>query len=475
MPMTRDEIKRMMHDDPDALCDLVLKLQERVKMLENQTVKDSHNSSKPPSTDGFKNVPRTKNRRQKSSNSSGGQKGHPGTTLKKVDEPDHTMEHPVTGVCRCGQSLDDIASREYQSRQVFDIPSLKIEVTEHRAEIKHCRCGQKHVAVFPDDVNAPVQYGQRIKSLVTYLMNYQHIPYERTTELISDMFNNHHISQGTLFNIQSVCYDALEHEDMAIKQQVINADVAHFDETGSSINKDKHWIHSAGTEALTYYAIHKNRGHQAMDDIRILPAFKGTAIHDFWSSYLKYECDHGLCNAHHLRNLTYIHEQYHQRWAQNMIDLLLKIKHEVDEQKLIYPTLDEKIIQKFEEEYQQILDLGDEENPPPDKKLEKPKRGRPKRTEPVKLLDRFKNYRKQILAFMYNFNIPFDNNLAERDMRMMKLHQKISGQFKSLSAAEMFCRIRSYIASVKKQNLNVMDSLNKVFLGIPLFAQSNIT
>ncbi|MEW5971930.1 MAG: IS66 family transposase [Pseudomonadota bacterium] len=469
MPMTRDEIKKMMEDDPEALCDLVLELQERVKKLENQTAKDSHNSSKPPSTDGDKKVPRTRSQRKKSTNKNGGQKGHAGATLKKVDEPDHVIKHAATGTCSCGKELGDVCSTEYQSRQVFDIQPMKIEVTEHRAEVKHCNCGRKHVATFPEGVNAPVQYGQRVKSFVTYLMTYQHIPYERTSELIYDVFNKHQISQGTLYNIQNACYNGLEDEAQAIKEQLITADVTCFDETGSSVNKEKHWIHSAGTEDFTYYAIHKNRGHQAMDDIGILPEFKGTAIHDFWSSYLKYECNHGLCNAHHLRDLTYIHEQYDQRWAKEMINLLLKIKNEVDEQKLIYPKLDEKIIQKFEDAYQQILALGDEENPPPDKSSQKPKRGRAKLPESIRLLGRFRDYRKEILAFMYDFNIPFDNNLAERDMRMMKLHQKISGQFKSLFAAEMFCRIRGYISSAKKQNLNVMDSLNKVFLGIPLF------
>lgn len=473
--MTRDEIKKMMKDDPEALCDLVLALQARLNKLEHQTAKDSHNSSKPPSTDGDNKISRTRSQRNKSTTKNGGQQGHPGATLTKVAEPDHIVAHHVTGSCRCGQVLDDVCSTKYQRRQVFDIPALNINVTEHRAEIKQCPCGKKHVAVFPEGVNAPVQYGQRIKSFVTYLMTYQHIPYERTAELIHDLLGKHQISQGTLFNIQNAWYHALQGEALAIKEQVTNSEVVCFDETGSSVNKAKHWIHSAGTEDFTYYAIHKNRGHQAMDDIGILPEFKGTAIHDFWASYLKYECNHGLCNAHHLRNLTYIHEQYNHSWAQEMINLLLKIKSEVDEQKLSYPKLDEKIIRNFEKEYQQILELADEENPPPEKKSEKPKRGRMKRSEPIRLLDRFKDYRKEILAFMYDFNIPFDNNLAERDMRMMKLHQKISGQFKSIVAADMFCRIRSYISSVKKQNLNVMDSLNNVLLGIHLFKRSNMT
>ncbi len=375
--MTRDEIKILMRDDPESLCDLILELQQKLEKLENQVAKDSHNSSKPPSIDGLKVVPKTRSLRKKSDNNTGGQKGHPGATLKKIDEPDHIKEHKVSGPCQCGLSLDDIVSSEHQSRQVFDIPPLNLEVTEHRAEIKHCICGKKHVANFPEGVNAPTQYGQRIKSFVSYLMTYQHIPYERTTELIHDVFNKHQISQGTLYNFLQVCYNGLEDEDGAIKEQIINSDIVCFDETGSSINKDKHWIHSAGTEDFTYYAIHKNRGHVAMDAIGILPEFNGTAMHDFLPAYLKYDCNRVLCNAHHLRNLTYIHERYKQSWAQKMIKLLLKIKKEVDEQKIIYPNLDGKVIEIFEKEYQQILDLGYEENPLPDKKIEKPKRGRP--------------------------------------------------------------------------------------------------
>lgn len=467
--MTRDEIKSMLEHDPDRVCDFIIALMERIEQLEKRLSQDSHNSSKPPSSDGLKRSKKTSSLKGKSNKKSGGQKGHNGSHLNMVATPDQTIIHKLDNNCGCGHPLTDIVCSDYKKRQVFDLPPLTIEVTEHRAEVKKCLCGKIHVADFPAGVNSPTQYGPRIKSHLIYLMVYQHIPYERTVELISDVFK-HTISQGTLYNVYQACYDGLEHTDRVIKEQVINSDVVHVDETGTSVNKSNHWIHTASTTDFTYYACHEKRGFRAMNDIGILPAYKGTAIHDFWSSYLKYDCQHGLCNAHHLRNLTYIAEQYQQSWAQDMIILLVNIKKTVDTYKTTHHCLSKHLIQEFETIYQQILTSGYEVNPPPDETSQKPKRGRKKRSEPVKLLDRFKDYQNEILAFMYNFDIPFDNNLAERDLRMIKLHQKISGQFRNPFAASMFCRIRSYISSVKKHNINVMDSLIDLFNGKPVFS-----
>lgn len=466
--MTREEVRKLIETDPELVVEFILRLEERITQLENQLAKDSHNSSKPPSSDGLRRKKRTQSLRRKSGNKTGGQKGHQGSTLKMVENPDCTIPHKVEGHCDCGCSLKDKSPLKYEKRQVFDLPLLKIEVTEHSAEVKQCQCGRIHVADFPLGVNSPTQYGTRIKAFISYLMVYQHIPYERTSELIDDLLN-HKISQGTLYNIYRSCYHGLEMSDEFIKEQVIQSDVAHFDETGSSVNKKNRWLHVASTSEFTYYACHEKRGQEAMDAIGILPEFKGTAIHDFWKSYLKYDCDHGLCNAHHLRNLNYIFEQYEQSWAQNMITLLIEIKETVDRTKIHQNCLDKDISHGFENKYHKILMSGYEANPPPDKKTEKPKRGRPKRSEPVRLLDRFKDHSRKVLAFMYDFNIPFDNNLAERDLRMMKLHLKISGNFRCEKGADMFCRVRSYISSVKKHNLNVLDSLTQVFLGQPVF------
>ncbi len=470
MPMmTRDEIQSMIDNNPELLCDFILGLLERIQKLENQLAKDSHNSGKPSSTDGLKRVKKTCSLKTKSAKKNGGQKGHQGSGLKMVATPDHTLIHKLDGTCSCGCSLKQIVPSSYKKRQVFDLPPSKIEVTEHCAEIKQCACGKVHIADFPAGVNSPTQYGPRMRAYIVYLMVYQHLPYERTMELIDDMFA-HKISQGTQYNTYEACYQGLEPTDSVIKEQIIQSKVVRFDETGTSVNQKLRWLHTASTEDFTYYACHEKRGRQAMDAIGILPRYKGTAIHDFFSSYLKYDCQHGLCNSHHLRNLTYIHEQYQQSWAQDMIKLLLDIKKTVaTHQSAQQNCLSEQLIQGFETTYQQIVDSGYAVNPPPENTPQKSRRGRPKRTEPVKMLDRFRDYRNEVLGFMYDFEIPFDNNLAERDLRMMKLHQKISGQFKTIFAANMFCRIRSYISSAKKHNINVMQALMDVFYGKPVF------
>lgn len=457
--MTREEAGKIYQLGEEAVVDLIMNLVDRIQRLENILAKDSHNSSKPPSSDGPK---KTKSMRKPSGRSPGGQTGHKGSTLKMVDNPNYTQTHRVEGKCHCGCSLKEIEPVGYEKRQVFDLPEIKIEVTEHRCEIKICDCGAKHVADFPDGVNSPVQYGNRIKSNAVYLMNYQHLPYDRACETIRDLFNQE-ISPGTLFNFNKSCYDHLKETSEIIKEQIMSSLVVHFDETGSSASKEKHWLHTAGTEQFTYYACHRRRGKIAMDEIGILPNFDGTAVHDYWKSYMKYPCKHALCGAHHLRNLQYIFEQYHQSWAEDMQKLLCEIKENVEIEKEQNDHLDQQTINNFETRYQKILTAGYQANPPPKNLTKKKKRGRPKRGEPLNLLDRFKNLPKEVLAFMYDFNVPFDNNLAERDIRMMKLQQKISGTFRSKQGADIFCRIRGFISTVRKQNMNVLNSIVRVF------------
>ena len=476
MPLTREEAARIYDAGKEAVVDLLVRLSEeiellrfRVQQLENQLAKDSHNSNKPPSSDGLEKKKRTKSLRKNSGRSPGGQEGHKGCTLKMVDTPDHIVLHRIKGRCHCSRSMRYKKPAGYERRQVFDLPEIKIEVTEYRAEIKQCDCGARHVADFPDGVDSPVQYGKRIKSNAVYLMNYQHLPYGRTQETIRDLFN-HEISQATLFNFKKSCYDLLEDTDDVIKERIIHSEVANFDETGIPINGDNNWLHSASTEHYTYYACHEKRGKIAMDDIGILPKFTGTAMHDFWKSYMKYSCHHALCGAHHLRNLQYIFEQYGQSWAEEMQKLLCEIKEKVELEKQKSDCLDKQTIRDFECLYQKILISGYLANPPPEQKGKKRRRGRPKKSEPLNLLDRFRDFSRETLEFMYDFNVPFDNNLAERDLRMMKLQQKISGTFRSKEGADMFCRIRGYISTIKKQNMNVLNATISVFEGKPLVA-----
>ena len=439
---------------------------KRVRHLEEQLAKNSHNSSKPPSSDGFKK-PSPKSLRKKSKRKSGGQPGHTGHTLKRAEKPDHTEKHRVESCACCGRSLAGQQPESVEKRQVQDLPPLWLILTEYQAETKTCCCGHLNKAAFPEGVNAPVQYGEGIKAAAVYLKNYQYLPYDRTCELLNDFFSCP-MSEGTLANIISQCDDLAEKPVAQIKERIEQASVAHFDETGSRVEGRLWWLHSASTANATYYDIHRKRGSEAFDAIGILPDFIGRAIHDFWKPYFGYSCLHGLCNAHHLRELIFVHEQHHQEWADRMIDSLLQIKDAVDLARETTDHLHQKQIQDFEARYQQILDEGYAQNPlPPLSPNAKKKRGRRQKSKPRNLLERLDEHHGQALAFMYDFNVPFDNNQAERDLRMMKVQQKISGMFRTEDGAKAFCRIRSYISTARKNALGAMDALTRLFSGNP--------
>jgi hypothetical protein len=276
------------------------------------------------------------------------------------------------------------------------------------------------------------------------------------------------MSEGTLANIIAQCHERLDDPVGRIKSQIAQAAVAHFDESGSRVEGKLWWLHSASTANVTYYDIHRKRGGEAFDAIGILPDFIGRAIHDFWKPYFGYSCLHGLCNAHHLRELIFVHEQHQQDWADHMIDCLLDIKDAVDQAKQTTDHLAQKQIQAFEVRYQQILDEGYAQNLlPPRPANARNKRGRRKKSKPRNLLERLDEHRKEALAFMYDFNVPFDNNQAERDLRMMKVQQKISGMFRTEDGAKAFCRIRSYISTARKNALGAIDALVGLFNGNP--------
>ena len=444
--------------------------QERIRHLENQLAKDSSNSSKPPSSDGYKK-PAPKSLRKKGTLKSGGQPGHTGHTLGRVDEPDHTEVHPVEHCECCGCSLVDQPADSLEKRQVHDLPPIRLIVTEHQAETKVCACGHRNKAAFPADVNAPVQYGPAIQAAAVYLKNYQHLPYARTSELLGDFFGCP-MSEGTLDNIVARSHKLAKEPVEQIKAAIERAPVVHFDETGSRVEGKLWWTHSASTDLATYYDVHRKRGGEAFDSIGILPDFPGKAIHDFWKSYFRYECSHGLCNAHHLRELIFVHEQHQQDWADHMVDCLLEIKAAVEQAKQSADHLEPSQVRHFERHYQKILDEGYAENPlPPLPPGAKKKRGPRKKTKPRNLLERLDQKRSEALAFMYDFNVPFDNNLAERDLRMMKLQQKISGSFRTEDGAETFCRIRSYVSTARKNAVGAMDALNRLFQGKPFIPE----
>jgi transposase len=451
----------------EALTVLSAQLQQRVSDLEAQLAKNSRNSSKPPSSDGF-NKPKPKSLRKKSGKKSGGQKGHSGNCRALTDEPDEVIIHNVNNCENCGKSLKAILPDKIIRRQMIDIPPVDIYITEYQAELKNCPfCKKITKGIFPENINTTIQFGPRIKAFILYLREYQLLPYRRTRELLNDLFDLE-ISEGSIDNMVKECHENLEQTEHAIKEMLIQSPVVNFDETGANISGEKRqWIHVASNSKLTSYSIHSKRGGEALDSIGIISDFAGKAIHDFWTPYLNYDCDHGLCNAHHLRELTFVHEQFKKNWAKEMIDCLLHIKSTVDYAKHLTCSLPENILDDFQQWYQRIIEQGYLESPLKKRAKQKGKRGRPKKSKSRNLVERMDKHREKVLLFMKNFKVPFDNNQAERDLRMIKVQQKISGTFRSQAGADSFCRIRSYLSTAKKNSINAIDAIMNVFMGQP--------
>jgi transposase len=474
--ISREEIRAVYREGEDAVIALVegllqkiVQLEARLEVLENRAKKDSRNSSKPPSSDGLSK--RTRSLRGKSERQSGGQIGHEGNTLEWREEVDRIIVHPVESCEGCGVSLSASEVLSWDLRQVHDLPPLVLEVIEHQAEVKCCdRCGLINRGKFPADVSNVVQYGSGLKGLMVYLMEGQLLPSTRVCEVLSEVFDCE-LSEGTLYNTRIHCYEQLEPVEQHLKEGMQASEVGHFDETGMRVKGNLMWLHVACTAGLTYYFIHTNRGQVAMDAMDILPNFGGISVHDGLPSYAHYDCEHALCNAHHLRELLFMVERYEQLWAEQMMALLLEIKDQVEAAKTdSLSALTPELLADFERRYQELIRLGIEANPPPqiDPNIP-PKKGRPKQSPAKNLLDRLQTNQLTVLAFMYDFRVPFDNNQADRDLRMMKLKQKISGTFRSLEGAQMFCRIRGYISTLRKQGVNVLEAIRQVFLGNPFF------
>jgi transposase len=451
----------------------------RVTHLEDRLALDSHNSSKPPSSDwGPREQPAPRSLRPPpgtSGRQTGGQPGHPGRTLRLVDPPDRLEVHRPTQCAACGIGLVGVAAGtvrlDAERRQVVDLPPLALEVTEHRVGHVACPvCGGETAGAFPVEVTQPVQYGERLQAMAVYLHDYQLLPYARTIEVLDDLFGAAP-AEGTLQAAETTCFQGLAATEAAIKQALQEAAVAHFDETSVRVEGQREWLHVASTPTLTHYGVHPQRGRDATDAIGILPAFTGTAEHDAWAPYFTYDaCAHALCNAHLLRELVYLHEQQHQAWADELATLLVTMKDVVDTARAAgQDRLDVVVRATLDAHYDHLLAQGGAANPPPDPPAAAPpKRGRPKHSKAQNLLARLTTHRRQVLAFVDDFAVPFDNNQAERDLRMMKVQQKISGGFRSAAGAAAFARIRGYVSTLRKQGLPILHALQGVFAGAPL-------
>lgn len=464
------ELRQLLHQ----VMDRINAAEEKLKRLSEQLKQNSRNSNWPSSRDKGRQKAKPKSLRAKTKRKAGGQEGHPGYSLAFNPEPDVIEKHRPNQCEHCQAALaETIAASGSSKRQVLELPSLRFVTIEHQAETVQCpRCGQATSGRFPVGVTNPVQYGSQVKRLAVYLRNEQFIPYERERQLLADLFELP-ISAGSLQNFVEAAAARVEPVVAAIKAAVSQAEVGHSDETGFYINGQRYWLHTLSSEALTYYEAHPKRGQKATDAIGILPHFRGTLVHDAWSAYFSYQHFlHALCNAHHLRDLTAIVENDHQQWAAWMIDYLLAAKELVAAAQQTgatqLPADDQHRIHQL---YAAIVYLGLEENPLALSQPPPNKRGRPKKTKARNLVERFDLHQAAILRFILDFKVPFDNNLAERDIRMMKVQQKVSGCFRTWQAAQQFCRLRSYISTIRKQGLNVWLALGSLFDGNVLIPQ----
>jgi len=447
------------------LMTVIALMSETINELNKKLGLTSKNSSKPPSSDSFgKGSGQGKSGRPKGTKNS---KKNGGTTLRKKQNPDEVVQHKLVGQCPCGQNLGSLQVTGLISRQVWGI-ILRSLVTEHQAEQAICACGKKHTASFPEGVSNHVQYSSEVKALINYLSQYQLIPFERTQEIFKDLFDLE-LSDGTIFNSNQCAYSHLNEFEDKVKVTLAGEEVANVDETKINIAGKLNHLHVFSNEYYTYLKAHKGRGHKAMDDIGLLKNFKGVLVHDRYSAYNKYECSHALCGSHLLRDLTFCEEMEGQRWAHEMRRFLEALNELQKDQNL---TIIEKDL--MEREYTEILLRGQRECPPPQIEEIKRKNKIPliikkRKTKSRVLLEVFKEKRKEILRFMHNPLVPFTNNLGERDLRMLKVQQKISGCFRSLETANIHARIRSYISTVKKQEHSVLRALAN------LYAPSNPT
>ena len=332
-------------------------------------------------------------------------------------------------------------------------------MTEYRAQILDDDKGNRFVAPFPEGVTKAVQYGTSLKSHSVYMSQYQLVPYNRIQDHFADQLNIP-ISEGSIFNFNKDAFHLLADFEIWVKDKLVSSDLAHADETGINIGGKRHWLHCVSNGYWTLYYSHKKRGTDAMNDMGILPRFQGVLCHDHWKPYYKFDCTHALCNAHHIRELTRAWEQNRQKWAKNMKNLLETINRKVNDAD---GALDAQEAQKYHLKYRALLKEAEIECPEPERP--KGKRGQTKKSKPRNLLERLRDYEQDILRFIDNEHVPFSNNLGENDIRMTKVQQKISGCFRSVDGAHIFCRVRSYLSSCRKQGIKSSHALELLFNG----------
>jgi transposase len=421
---------------------------------------NSTNSSKPPSSDpNRKNKPKPKTGKKK-----GGQKGHVGTTLRKVDDPDIIEPIPIDRRTLPAGRYHEMG---YESRQVFDI-DISRKVTEYRAQALEDDNGNRYVAPFQQGVTKAVPYSVGIKAHAVYLSQFQLIPYNRVQDYFADQLQIP-ISEGSIFNFNRQAFAALDVFENYVKEQLIASAFAHTDETSINMGGVRLWLHCVSNPGWTLYYPHQKRGVEAFEAMGVLPWFKGILCHDHWKPYYRLDCTHALCNAHHLRELTRAWEQDGQQWAHDMKDLLEKINAKVND---AGGALSAQQAARYRAQYRKLIKKGEIECPEPIRPPKKGIRGRIKKSKSRNLLERLRDYENDVLRFMKNEHVTFSNNLGENDIRMTKVQQKISGCFRSIEGANIFCRIRSYLSTYRKQGIKASHALDLLFNGkLPEFVK----
>ena len=465
----KDELIRMLWPLQQQVQDLMaqmLVMQDRIKHLDGRLALNSKNSGKPPSSDGL-NKPAPKSLRMPGKKPNGGQPGHGGNTLRQSAHVDETIVHQADTHCAaCHLELRDHVVAE--TRQVFDLPKLAMRTVEHRQMRSTCTCGAVHMGAWPAGVNAPAQYGASVKAMAVHLNQYHLVPLARTAALMQDLYGSA-VSQASIQSFAQEAALALQPTVNAIAQAVQESAVVHADESGIRIKGKLHWLHCAVTTTLTWQAPHAKRGALAFEALGLLHSVKGVLVHDGLISYKGLQCTHSLCNAHHIRELVYIHEQENEKiwdpWAQEMIDLLLQALAEVD---LAGGPLDVSRQAWFQAQWSKLLERGERFNPLSQRTgtsqdVGMGSRGRIKQSKAANLLKRLRDYRQDVWRFMSDEGVPFTNNLAEQALRMAKVKQKISGCFRTEHGADTFFTIRSYLATMNKQKINLFDCLVSVF------------
>jgi transposase len=438
-----------------------------IEELRARLGQNSRNSSKPPSSDGY-SKPSSKDRslRRRSGRKPGGQQGHRGHHLERREDPDVTLLYVAERCQGCGGDLSGSPIVESQSRQVFDLPEVpRLHCVEHWIQRRRCDgCGHLTSSAFPAEAKAPVCYGPRVRAMGIYLVSYQHLPYVRAAEILSD-WAGATVSVGSLQAFVAEGAEGLEEFLEEVCCALGRSEIAHFDETGGRIDGELSWVHCASSERLTLYTVHAKRGCDGIDAAGVLPGFEGIAVHDGWAPYRVYEnARHALCGAHHLRELVSA-EEAGQSWACAISALLLDVKDAVwHARQEGRDALDPDALGTVVDCYREIIAVGYEQNP--DFRTDTGGR-RPKRTKAQNLLLRLDEREVEVLRFAHDFQVPFDNNLCERDLRMVKLQQKISGCWRTREGAERFLAIRSYLSSARKHGQRPAEVLTKLAAGEP--------